>query len=169
MSGDALIIVVLAGIALWGFSKAKPSKSAAPSAGRYIAVKGHAHGPASTSTRRLIAKHEAGHAVAARALGGKVVSAEVYDDGEGGMVWARLPSNSAEDAVAFLLAGQIAAGTSRGSSADNAAIRAELRTVKGSERSQVRRDATRSARRIVSKNSGQIRRDAATLDKHGRL
>jgi hypothetical protein len=128
--------------------------------GRFVA--GHSHG----GPTRTIARHEAGHAAAARALGGRVVSATA--DRHGGYVDATIP-NSPRAAITFLLAGRRAAGTGAGCSADDAAIRAELRTVPRAERGQLRRDADRDARRIVNGNRGQIRRDAERLEREGSL
>lgn len=129
--------------------------------GRSVSVHGHAHGP------RAVHKHEAGHAVAARALGGSVISAEVYDNG-GGLVQAYIPSGPLP-AATFLYAGQIAAGTTAGAGADNDLIRRELRELPSAERDRVRAQARRDARRIVNSRSGEIRRDAARLNERGRL
>lgn len=141
--------------------------SPAPALGRYISVHGHAHG-AGSGTRRKIAKHEAGHAVAAEALGGQVVSAEIYDGDRGGLVQAHLPGDP-KTAVAFLLAGQYAVNSSEGASGDNDAIRKVLLEVPSRERGQVKSQAKREARRIVSSQAGEIRRVAAALDEKGRL
>lgn len=125
-------------------------------------VSGHAHsGPS-----RTIARHEAGHAVAARALGGRVVSATA--DRHGGYVRATIP-NSSRAAITFWLAGRRAAGTGAGCSADDALVRRELRQVPRGERGQVFRDADRDALRIVNQHRGQIRRDAGRLEREGRL
>lgn len=137
-------------------------------AGRYVQVHGHAHGATGSRLRRKIAKHEAGHAVAARALGGRVVSAVVYDGGQGGLVQARLPSEP-QAAVTFLLAGQYAVNSSEGAGADNDLIRKVLREVPSRDRAQVKTDAKKHARRIVSSRRGEIRRDARQLDEKGRL
>ncbi|MHA6623905.1 hypothetical protein ACU61A_00715 [Pseudonocardia sichuanensis] len=137
-------------------------------AGRYVKVHGHAHGATGSRLRRKIAKHEAGHAVAARALGGRVLSAVVYDGDRGGLVHARLPGEP-QAAVTFLLAGQYAVNSSEGAGADNDAIRKVLREVPSKDRAQVKAHAKKHARRIVSSRSGEIRRDARTLDEKGRL
>lgn len=123
-------------------------------------VSGHAHGPS-----RTIARHEAGHVAAVRAVGGRVVSANA--DADGGLVRAVVPDVRAS--VTFLRAGRYAAGTSRGCSGDEASIRAELRDVPRSERGRLLREADRDARRIVRQHAGQIRRDAATLGRRGTL
>lgn len=127
---------------------------------------GHAHGGA----RGQVATHEAGHVVAARALGGRVLSAELHRDG-GGLVTWDMPARvaGAKTNVAFLLAGQYAAGTSRGCGGDRAAVRRELRQVPAAERAAVRAAADRRARQIVSSSQGEIRRIAAQLDEKGRL
>jgi hypothetical protein len=127
---------------------------------------GHAHG----GNRALVAQHEAGHAVAARALGGRVRSAEVYRNG-GGLVTWDMPANlsSPQNNVTFLLAGQYAAGTRAGCGGDQATIRSELRKVPRADRAAVQRAADRRARQIVSSRQGEIRRVAAKLDENGRL
>lgn len=135
-------------------------------AGRYVAVQGHAHGSGS-GLRRKIAKHEAGHAIAAKALGGSVVSAQLFDGNRGGVVRAQLPNARAH--AAFLLAGQYAVNSSEGASADNAALRQVLREFPSNERGRVRSEAKREARRIVSNRSGEIRSYARKLDERGRL
>jgi hypothetical protein len=128
-------------------------------------VAGHAHG----GDRRRVAIHEAGHVVAARKLGGRVLSASL--SGGGGLVTWDMPVKvySAQTNVAFLLAGKYAAGTSKGCGGDRAAIRRELRSVPASERSRVQSRAASQARSIVSSHSGEIRRVAARLDERGRL
>lgn len=126
---------------------------------------GHGHG----GDRPTIARHEAGHAAAARALGGTVRSAVMHPGNRGGMVHVTLPNGDAQAAITFWMAGEIAAGTSRGASDDRHLIRKELRGLNRSEAARVRSAATRDARRIVSRASGRIARDAATLDRTGRL
>lgn len=132
-------------------------------AARMRGVGGHSH----AGDKPLSARHEAGHAAAARALGGRVHSATLNRDGSG-YVDATIP-DGAQRAVAFLLAGQLAAGTRRGAQHDEAAIRRELARVPASERAGVRRAAERDARRIVSSQSGRIRRDARVLMERGHL
>lgn len=157
--GPALLLALLLGGALWAFG-------GQATVGRSVSVRGHAHG---SGARQEVATHEAGHAVAAKALGGRVRSATVSADGRSGLVRATLPDSRPETAIAFWRAGAIAAGTSRGASADDALIRRELRTVPAGQRAQVRRDAERQARRIVTRHRAQIRRDATHLDQKGRL
>lgn len=128
-----------------------------------MGVKMHGHG---VGGRALIARHEAGHAVAAKALGGRVESAVMTD--HGGLVRARIPAGPLS-AVTFLLAGQIAAGTTEGAGGDNDLVRKELRAVPGSERGQVRRDAAAAASRIVSSHGGAITAYARKLNDKGRL
>ncbi|MHA6626860.1 hypothetical protein ACU61A_15605 [Pseudonocardia sichuanensis] len=135
-------------------------RSAPAARGRYVS--GHAHGE-----RALIARHEAGHAVVTKALGGRVRSAEVGDGW--GLVQAELPDDDPVKAVAFLRAGREAVGTGRGCSADDDAIRKELRRVPSRERGQVKRDGIRLARREVAKRRGEIKRYGRELDERGRL
>jgi hypothetical protein len=130
-------------------------------------VRGHAHGTGS-NLRRKIAKHEAGHAVAAEAVGGRVLSAEVFDGEQGGLVRARIPNTPLARAT-FLIAGQVAVNSAEGAGADNDEIRRVLRDVPGRERGQVKAQAKRDARRIVSAHSGAVRRYTRTLNEKGRL
>lgn len=120
------------------------------------AVMGHGHG-----TQRIISRHEAGHAAAARALGGRVRSMRMWSDG--GLVQATLPTSDPQAAITFLRAGRYAAGTGAGCSGDDDLVRRELRDVPRADRARVRRDADRDARRIVRQRAGEIRRDAARL------
>lgn len=128
-------------------------------------VTGHGHG----DTRRSIARHEAGHALAARQLGGRVRSARMYSGTRGGLVQATLPNGSPLAVVTFLVAGQIAAETSEGSGGDNHHIRQELRGLPSAQARRIRSQATRDARRMVARNPGQLNRDAARLEEAGRL
>lgn len=164
----AYLLVPVGALCLVLAAKAKLGGGGNLAGGRYVQVRGHVHGRGS-GLRRLIAKHEAGHAVAARALGGQVLSATVSPTGDAGLVQARFHENDPVKVIAFLKAGQYAVGTSSGAGADDAAIRAELRTVPREDRSRVRREAERTARRIVSSRSGEIRRDAARLNEKGAL
>lgn len=125
---------------------------------------GHVHG----GRRATIARHEAGHAAAARALGGRVESAVVYPGERGGMVYARIPDGPLP-AVTFLAAGEMAAGTSAGCGGDQAEVRRELRGLPSAERARIVRQGRADARRIVRRQSSRIRRDAAVLDEKGRL
>lgn len=122
-------------------------------------VTGHAHG----SDQALIARHEAGHAVAARELG-RLDSARVWRGG-GEVEWTSPASMSDAEAVeanvAFLLAGKYAGRSRAGCSADRAAIRRQLRRVPDPGAVRARADAT--ARRIVSSRQGEIDRVAAAL------
>lgn len=150
-------LLVLALIGAWLLAgKSGPALAG----GRFVT--GHGHG-----TRKLISRHEGGHAVAAKALGGRVRYAWLTDDS--GYVAATLPDSDQTKAVAFLAAGRHAVGTSRGCSADDAAIRKVLREVPSKQRAQVKRDGIRLAKRITSSRAGEIRRYARKLDEKGRL
>jgi hypothetical protein len=157
-AGHPVLLLVAVGVAavLWVGSGAK---GAAPAGARYVS--GHAHG-----LRNFIAKHEGGHAAAAKAVGGRVESAWMTDDE--GLVMARIPDDPVK-VVAFLAAGRAAVNSGRGCSADDAAIRQELRRVPSKERGQVKREGLRLARRIVSSRSGEIRRFANQLNEKGQL
>lgn len=149
----ALVLAGLTVAARWGGGRSSTRGGVA-----------HVHG----GQREEIARHEAGHAVAARAVGGRVTSARIYHGDRGGLVQARLPEGPLP-AVTFLLAGQVAAGTTRGAGADNAAIRRELRGMPGPDARRIRRQATRDAHRILARHSGALHRDAATLTRKGHL
>lgn len=133
--------------------------SPAPAGARYVS--GHSHG-----LRKFIAKHEGGHVVAAKAVGGRVTSAWMTDDE--GLVQARIPDEPVK-VVAFLAAGRAAVNSGRGCSADDAEIRKELRRVPSRDRAQVKRDGLRLARRITSSRSGEVKRFADRLIEKGRL
>ncbi|MFR9807083.1 hypothetical protein ACL02T_33020 [Pseudonocardia sp. RS010] len=160
-AGYGPLVVALLAVIAW----ARTKRTARPAGGawRTTTVRGHLHGG---RDGKLIATHEAGHVAATRALGGRVRSARIWDDG--GLVQATIPDTPLA-AVTFLRAGAVAAGTSRGAGADNDAIRKELRAIPARERRDLERQATRDARRIVSRASTQIRRDAATMRERGRL
>lgn len=127
-----------------------------------------AHGHVHSGRRPLVARHEAGHYVAARAVGGRVHSAELTaGNSPSGLVQATVPD--ARASITFLMAGRAAAGTRSGCSADDAQVRRELREFPSAERSKVRRECERDARRIVSSSRGEIRRIANRLDRNGSL
>jgi hypothetical protein len=151
--------ILVAALVLAWLLAGSGSSGPALAGGRYVA--GHAHGQ-----RKFIARHEGGHAVAAKAVGGQVTSAWLTDDE--GLVRARIPDDPVK-VVAFLAAGRAAVSSGRGCSADDAAIRAELRSVPSAQRGQVRRDGVRLARRITSSRAGEVNRVAARLNEKGQL
>lgn len=123
-------------------------------------VVGHSHG----GNRRVRATHEAGHYVAAKAVGGYVAGAELTR--HGGVVHAKnLPNAQAQ--ATFLLAGRYAAGTGQGCSGDDDAAAAAINEYPARERARRRAAAERDARRIVNSRRGEIRRIAERLDKNG--
>ena len=129
---------------------------------------GHAH----SGTRARVAKHEAGHVVAARRVGGRVKSADVYAGGGGLVTWTGINGSEREQVVAniaFLRAGRYAAGTGAGCSGDDAAVRQMLRYLPTTDRAAAQRAGEAEARRIVSSNRGEIRRIANHLDRKGSL
>lgn len=133
-----------------------------------VSVVGHIHG----GTRQRTARHEAGHWVAAKAVGGRPTSATIHNNGGGFVSWTGTQGSDRQQvvaAVAFLDAGRRALGSSEGCSGDKNSIRATLRYLPSAERSAARREGEAWARRIVSSRSGEIRRVAARLDQHGRL
>lgn len=124
------------------------------------AATGHFHG----GSRRTRAMHEAGHYVAAKAVGGSVAGARVT--GSGGYVNARnLPNAKAQ--IIFQLAGGIAAGTGAGCSDDYASARRALQEYPPGERDRVWRQAQAEAQRIVSSNKREIRQVAEKLHHDG--
>jgi hypothetical protein len=153
--------VGLAAVAVlaWLIWNVPPGGKSPAAAGRVVT--GHGHG-----ARKFIARHEGGHAVAAKAVGGRVTSAWMTDSE--GAVSARIP-NDPTSRVAFAAAGRYAVGSGRGCSDDDAAIRRILREVPSKQRGQVRRDGIRLARRITSSRSGEIKAYARKLESKGRL
>lgn len=160
MSGGAALLLILGGLALLVVRRAS---TGAP---------GHGHG----HTRESVARHEAGHVVAARAVGGRVLSARVDDGGwlsgpSGRVEWdmsGRPLRAEVEGNVAFLAAGRHA-GPGSGCSGDMAAIDRQIRRLPAAQRSAVRRAGESRARQIVSSRRGEIARTAARLDERGRL
>jgi hypothetical protein len=130
-------------------------------------VAGHAHGGA----RATIATHEAGHVVGARAVGGRVLSARMTD--HGGRVEWDMTSRSLVDEVtsnvAFLRAGEYAAGTRSGCSGDRSSVKQQLRRLPSGQRGVVLRAGEQRARQIVRSRSGEIARVADQLNQKGRL
>jgi hypothetical protein len=151
--------ILVAALVIAYFLGKSGTSSPALAGGRYVT--GHAHGE-----RKQVAKHEAGHAVAAKAVGGYVKSAWMTDDQ--GLVHARMPNDPVKR-VAFYAAGRAAVSSGRGCSDDDAAIRGVLGEVPSKHRGQVKREGIRLARQIVSSRRGEIRRYAARLNEKGRL
>lgn len=155
MNGTTLLLLLLGGIAFWAFT------------GQSRASTGHSHG----GSRQTKARHEAGHVAAARGLGARVTDARI--DGAAGVKWTGSRGKTSEqiaaDVITFMAAGRIAAGTGRGCSADEAAIREQLSYLPRGDRARVRAAAERHARQIVSSRSGEVRRVAAKLERDGRL
>jgi hypothetical protein len=134
---------------------------------RSRAVAGHAHG----GTRARIATHEAGHVVAARAVGGRVTSARMDDHG-GRVQWDMSSRNLVDEItsnVAFLRAGELAAGTRSGCGGDRASVKQQLRRLPSGQRGVVLRAGEQKARQIVRSRSGEIARVADVLNQKGRL
>ena len=148
-------LLVVAAVALWSAARTRPAH------GR--AAAGHAHRGRS---RRAIAEHEARHAVAARAVGGRVASATLKPGRGGGLVRARdIPNAHAH--LVFLYAAGV--GNRTGCDHDAAAAREVLREFPRAERAAQRRSAQAEAHRIVRDHAGQIRRAADELERTGRL
>jgi hypothetical protein len=117
------------------------------------------HYPAET------ARHEAGHVVAARRIGGRVTSAVVNRDGSG---YVRVSGMaSAAKRIGFLRAGEYAIHSGRGASADRAAVRAILREVPKADRARVLREGERIGRSAA--RSSKVSGVASKLARDGRL
>lgn len=114
-----------------------------------------------------VARHEAAHVAVASACGGR---ARVVASGDSGWTQAKLPDSAAGpvEVVAFLFAGEASEG-SAGCSSDRAAVRRVLRAVPRAERARVEREGRALARRVVRAHSGRIARDAAVIERRGRL
>lgn len=135
-------------------------------------LRGHAHVHGrlqGKARRRFIARHEAGHVAVARACGATGVRAEIGSDNNSGGMWSRTLPGGVVAAVAVARGGRKAVGSSYGCSGDRAIERAALRDVPYRDRGAVVRQADRLATRAVNSARGQIRRDAAHLDRTGRL
>lgn len=120
----------------------------------------HVHG----GKRSAIARHEAGHIVAARALGSRVTTTSVSNSG-GYVGWSGTkgtPRQQAVNGIAFLRAGEHA-NPGLDVSYDNACVAWWQRKVPPSQRAAVRREGDALARRIVRQRSGEIDRTARKL------
>lgn len=125
-------------------------------------VPGHFHG----GNRRQVARHEAGHYVATKAVGGRVHSAELSDGNRpSGMVWSTLPNARAD--IVFLMAGRSAGGSGSGCAGDDQLIARTLREFPARDRGRIRRMCQAEADRIVASRGGEIRRIADRLDRNG--
>jgi hypothetical protein len=122
---------------------------------------------ASPGYMRETARHEAGHAIVARRLGGYVYKVIIRPDGSGATYIRKMSSLVHEVAVSY--AGEYAAGTSRGCSGDHALTRAYLRMAPNSERARVHREGRALARRMVSRHSGAINSMAKRLLEKGQV
>lgn len=116
---------------------------------------------------KTTARHEAGHAIVARKLGGYVYKVVIRPDGSGTTYVKKMGSLVEEVAVTY--AGEYAAGTSRGCSGDHALTRAYLRMAPNSERARVHREGKALARRMVSRHSGAINSMANKLLERGHV
>jgi hypothetical protein len=158
MSGTAWLFVGCLAVG-WLIVRSKPKGGG---------VTGHVHG----GRRSVVARHEAGHVVAARAVGGRVRSADIHTDGGGLVTWEMTAQPLDEEVrsnITFLRAGQYAAGTGEGCRPDQRSVTRQVRRLPSSERAAALRDGEREARRIVSGRRGEIRRIARHLDERGSL
>jgi hypothetical protein len=152
----AVLALLVAG--LWGWRRS-PGRVLVR---RTIEVHGH------SSDRKAAAMHEAGHVAATRKVGGRVVSAQIWDNGAG-LVRADLPEGDPVAAIAVGYAGQYAERSTAGAGSDNRNIRAVLAALPRSERARVHAAGKRLARQVVFWDAGAIRRDARRLDQRGRI
>ena len=155
--GGLLVAALVVALLLGGGVKVATSRT----------VAGHAHG----GTRARIATHEAGHVVAARAVGGRVLDARMSNH-DGYVSWDMSHRDLAEEVASnltFLKAGEIAAGSGEGCGSDRAAYRQELRRLPSNVRGKVRSHAESHARRIVRSRQGEIRKVAEKMNRDGRL
>jgi hypothetical protein len=126
---------------------------------------GHSHGDDLATVRR----HEAGHVVAGRAVGGRIRSARVSRWSGSGWVdwdppqWPIRDAAGAQAQLTFLMAGELAAGNSEGCGYDRASVEHFLRAVPAGQRGRVRSAASSHARRIVSSRRAEIDRVARRL------
>jgi len=115
------------------------------------------------------ARHEAAHAVVAKALGATVVSCRLNTDGSGKTRARGRVLHDPESRVAYELAGVVATGTEEGAEEDMAEVDTFLATIPEAERDRVRDAGLAEAARIVAEHSAEIDRDAVILLDRGWL
>lgn len=123
------------------------------------------HGP------KDAADHEGGHCALVKAAGGRVLDAWINPDGSG-FTRYKLPSGvSITDLIAIKVAGEVAAGTSRGCESDQASMRAVLATLPPEERDAARRAGYDRARAVTGGFlfDGGVAVTSERLLRHGRL
>ena len=153
MNGTSWLVFAGIAAALWCLYSGKGKRT----------VPGHSH----SGNRRHVARHEGGHFVTAKAVGGTVRSAHLSSGSNPhGMVHATVPNAKAE--ITFLLAGR-AAAPGVGCSTDVTLAKKTLREFPRHQRSAVWTECERAARRIVASRGGEIARVADRLDKNGHL
>jgi hypothetical protein len=186
--GHLLVVGVVVGVVLWLFVRLAASQSPVATAGRvdhdiaagrFSASKtgklpcGCKHvrvaGRSAASTRRFIARHEAGHMAGGKYMsGGGGVSAEIFGYAGGGATL----THGHLDALGRLVtarAGRRAVGSNRGASWDMNVERQLLRPLRGRDRSALSRQADRLVPKALSRYSGARRRWARALDQKGRV
>jgi hypothetical protein len=126
-------------------------------------------GRSAASTRRFIARHEAGHMAGGKYMsGGGGVSAEIFGYAGGGATL----THGHLDALGRLVtarAGRRAVGSNRGASWDMNFERQVLHPLRGRDRSALSREADRLVPKALSRYSGARRRWARILDQKGRV
>lgn len=117
------------------------------------------------------ATHEGGHCALVKAAGGTVLDARIYPDGSG-YTRFRMPSKATVvDQLAVDVAGEVAAGTSRGCESDHAYRDALLATLPSSERAAAKKAGYDRASNVVKGffTDGGVSHTARRLMERGRL
>lgn len=163
VNGLLVAAVVLVGVVVLGggvyISRAKTYRMAV-----------HTHGGHGT---RLAARHEAGHYHVGRQVGGHVSGAEIFPDGSG-VTYVDIPYKAgAAAAVAVAVAGQVAAGTSKGcdgfKGSDFDFKRTILRSLPADQRAAVEREGYALARRHCNGLFSPVPGIANRIYKDGRI
>lgn len=160
-TGGVLVVALLVVVVLVALLRSRAGGRGG-GRGRRVSI-GHSHG----GTSRIIARHEAGHVAVARAVGCTDITVEAWDGG--GVTHAGAGGMDALSRVAIARGGQYATSSRRGCAGDDDIVRDALRGVPRDQRSQVRRDGEALGRQAVRRAGGQIRRDAVTIERTGRL
>jgi hypothetical protein len=134
-------LVMLASAAVIFFMVRSWMQTSTPVGGRKMVA--HVH----PGELRDTIRHERGHALVARKIGGRVIRSRVFKDGSG-YVEARFPDTK-ENRAAFFYGGQYAMGSDRGAEYDNKMLRR-------SGNHKEREAGKALARRIINANRGVI-------------
>lgn len=125
-------------------------------------------------TRKVAARHEAGHAAVAKALGARKVHSWIRKDWTGDYYgytgvsgWRGGGITPVED-YAWTVSGEYAAGTSAGCGSDRSVAAAIRSEVGWSQSGRVAGTGKSLARRLLSERSGEVIRIADHLERKGR-